>query len=375
MNTIEGRLEETKILGRNAGDHERLFPKFTTAEPSCTGEVEVNGKKLIIWEFSQLEALKPAVLRHRAMAIRDAVGEVNCPPMPSMQTSDLTRWIIHMQNELTQKDMQVTRSGFSRSGIPGAGVPPTFKQEHEGRPILPERVASPRSKPAPFGPRKIDDDHGMEATRDHYNDLLEQKKEFTNAHVQGLSTLRVGGEGRKKINHRSNMECSGVSNANPKGIQSMKDTGEGRRYIRPTDNVGDQKREAEDIERGRASQVQFSQGIQSGRMGGEGRRQITATDHLFSDSGGYPDRSTVPTSLDPEPHIGGERKRHMNPGDHMLNHGTAADIENPHGIGGRRHLSSYGGMPSNGSVGGVHDQYRTSWKKDNSRLKGASMIV
>lgn len=370
-------LEEQKILGRSAGDHERLFPHYTTASAACSGEVEVNGKKLIIWEFSQLETLKPAVLKQRAMAIRDAVGENNCPPIPSMQHRDLTRWILHMQNVLTNSEFQV-----GRAGVNGRGVPPSFKQEHQERPILKQRESSPKSKPAPFGPRKIDDTRGMEATRDHYSDLLEQKKEFAEAKVQGLSSLRVGGEGRKKIQPTDNMVCNGISNADPQGIQSMRMTPEGRRSIQCADHVADQMRELEDIDKGRSSRRSgVAQGIESGRMGGEGMRHIGVADHLFSDGGGgyggYPSNRSimVPSTAEPEPHIGGERKKHMSPMDHMLNHGTAADMQNPHGIGGRRHLGSFSGLPSNGRMSGDHPGYRASWKKDPSRLLGTSMIV
>merc|ERR1719163_1583503 len=104
------------ILGRGEKDHERLFPKYTQAQAACTGEVEINGKILKIWEFSQLETLKVAILRQRAMAIRDAIGEASCPPMPSQQASDMIRWILHMQATLVDQELPLRRNPMQGSG-------------------------------------------------------------------------------------------------------------------------------------------------------------------------------------------------------------------------------------------------------------------
>lgn len=62
--------------------------------------------------FCKRQTLNQSALRKRALAgasasldpsaygpeaIRDAVGEAKCPPLPSGRTDDLTRWILRMQ--------------------------------------------------------------------------------------------------------------------------------------------------------------------------------------------------------------------------------------------------------------------------------------
>lgn len=346
-----------KLFGRGENDHERLFPKYTSAQAASTDEVNVNGKTLKIWQFSQLETLKPAILRQRVGAIRDAVGEANCPPVPTMQTGDMIRWILHMQSTLLDKDVKGCRNAMQ-----GSGPSKAFIQESQGRPILPERAPSPTRQALPFGIRKMQP--GMETLRDHYDELLERKGEFKEVQHRGIATMRVGGEGRRHIQPKDNMENDGVSKAEPQGIQSMRDQGEGRKYLVCKDHLFDQQKEREAMERGVQMQApRPRQGPESMRQGGYNMARLLTSYAPASDPG-----NTQPVD---EQQLGGERKRHMIPEDHMLNSGTADAVEATIGHG-RKHIDTFAGRTQ---MSGTQDNYRATWKQDPSRLMGTSLIV
>jgi len=347
---------DDKILGRGENDHERLFPKYTTAQAASRGEVIVNGKTLKIWDFSQLETLKPAILRSRAMALRDAVGEANCPPMPSAQASDMIRWILHMQSLLAEE-----APGCHRNAMQGSGPPPCFIQESQGRPILDKRPESPERKNLPFGPRKIVGD--METLRDHYSDILGKKKEFAESTPHGIATLRVGGEGRRHIFPKDNMVSDGVSTADPVGVESMKDQGEGRKYLNQRDHMFEQQWELEGVERGVPPQVNRPrQGPESQRRGGQGMGRILNQDD--------PNFALNDDPIVERP-IGGERKKHTTPEDHMLNNGIADAVEVSNGYG-RKHVDNFAGHTK---LSGTQAGYKATWKQDPSRLLGTSLII
>lgn len=336
--------------GRGADDHERLFPKYSVASVAPPDEVSVNGKKLRIWEYSQLEALSVPILKQRMQTIRDAVGEDYCPPLLSSQRNDIIRWILHLQSQITCTEIQPGRRG--------AGVPQHLLRDVEERPITQQRQKSSPTRNLPFGPKKIQ----HEATRDHYDDLLKQKKEFAGFRAEGIQTLRVGGEGRRHLFPQENMDCFGVAASEPKGIQSLKGEGEGRRYLSCVDHL---------VDMGTGGPPPENIGIQSWRPGGEGARHIHPEDCLAL--------GLAPTPSD-EPQIlaGGERKRHIQPKDSMMNFGVADtqpcknEIEAGQGHG-RRFVDQFHG-PS-GAFSGTNPQYSTGWKADPSRLQGGTLII
>jgi hypothetical protein len=203
----------------------------------------------------------------------------------------------------------------------------------------------------------------MDATRDHYNDLLEQKREFAEVPIQGIASNRLGGEGRRHIQPTENMVNAGVSAADPRGIQSMRPQGEGRKYLFQPDHVQEQKRElVEAMERGVPPNMRRPKlGPESIRYGGQDMSRILTPE----------DRSN-PLNRDPvnEQPIGGDRRRHINPENHMINNGTADAVESTIGHG-RRHVDTFAGQTK---FGGEH-RYRSTWKQDPSGLKGTSLII
>jgi len=359
---------EQKLFGRGENDHERLFPKYTSAQAASQDEVTVNGKTLKIWTFSQLETLKPAILRQRVGTIRDAVGEANCPPVPTMQVDDMIRWVLHMQAMFLGKDLGQAQC---RNAMQGYGPSQAFLKESEDRPIVKERSPSPTPKGVPFGIRKMQP--GMETLRDHYNELLERKGEFKEPRQTGIATLRVGGEGRRHIQPKDNMENDGVSKASPLGIQSMREQGEGRKYLVAKDHLFDQQKEREAMERGVPMDApKPRQGPESIRQGGYNMKALLGTYAPGSDpEPPAVDERQLGGRPSDEVQLGGERKRHMMPEDHMLNNGTADAVEATIGHG-RKHIDNFAGRTQ---MGGTQDNYRATWKQDPSRLMGTSLIV
>jgi len=358
---MEAGYGEQKLFGQGANDHERLFPKYTSAQAASMDEVVINGKTLKIWSFSQLETLKPAIVRQRAAAIRDAVGEASCPPMPTMQTHDLIKWILHMQSVFLGKDLK----GGCRNAMQGSGPSPSFLQECEGRPIMNERPISPSPKALPFGIRKMQNELAKQETlRDHYGELLERTGEFKEAQQRGIATMRVGGEGRRHIQPTDHMENDGVSRAGPLGIESMREQGEGRRYLRCKDHLFDQQKECEAMERGVQMDVpRPRQGPEARRQGGNAMSRILTGYAPASDPGNMEKVAEV--------QLGGDRKKHMMPEDHMLNNGTADAVEATIGHG-KKHIDTFAGRTQ---MSGTQDNYRATWKQDPSRLMGTSLIV
>lgn len=339
--------DEGRILGRSHGDSERLFPHKTNAYAAATSEVYVNGKALKIWEFQQLETLSNPVLRQRALTIRDAVGEAACPPVPSGQSAELIRWILHMQAEVASQKFE---SGIPKPGR-GCAVPAPFLQEAQERPIAATRPLSPRRPAAPFGPRTYESDH--KPKRDHYRDLKDQSNEFADAehHINlGIQSRRPGGEGKKHITPSTNMVNLGMSTADAQGIQTMKANGEGRKYLSCKDTLAEHLYDME------------SPAPPARRNPPEPEKHVS---HTRMDAYGVGAPSV-------EPSIGGERRRHQPPPDNMVGVGTSGNTEDPK-TAGRRHLDCFAG--SKATFKAEHDDYRANWKKDPSRLKGASLII
>jgi len=330
--------QDDKLLGRERPDVNMLFPKYTHASAATTGEVVVNGTTLKLWTYAQLEALNVLPLRQRANAIREAIGQDQCPPIPSSQTADLVRWILHMQAELTKEKISEGRSGGYGNGH---NVPHSFAQDSKVRPITSRSEAA-----EPNAPRY---DH--DAARDHYSDLLQQRNEFTQARTEGIVTMREGGEGRRHIPQKDRMVSLGVSDV------AAHTQGEGRRYIGCQDNFAQQSGEAR------------TQGIFSTREGGEGRRCSKQTAQHVSGNSMFQQGCSAPEQ---EPHIGGDRRRHTSVQDHMVNHGTAEIHEEEVKPAGRKYMDGFAGSPYN--HGSSHDQYKSNWKKDPSKLLGTSLL-
>lgn len=343
---------QDEIMGRQHGDAERLFPRVTHASAATTGEVTVNGKTLKLWTFGQLEALNNFALRQRAMAIRDAIGEVYCPPMPSAQPQDLVRWILHVQSELTDVHPQPGRA--NDIGL-GHTVPPAFAQDTKARPISMNRAEPQREQGLPFGPR-AGQDH--DATRDHYSDLKFQRKEFKEAPVQGIQSLRLGGEGRKHLFPKENMVASGVSSSGPVGIQTMKPGGEGRRFIDCHDHLFEQKR---DLEAHGNEPAVPSPRQMSPRCTPNPVRHVSETNMSYQ--GLSEPRVEAP--------LVGDRKRHMQPQDHMMTQGISIGQRDEDIRSGRKYLDSFAGSRTNFRD---TNNYQSNWKKDPSKLYGSSLL-
>jgi len=348
--------DKKEILGRRDGDADNLFPKYTQASVTATGQYLVNGKTINVWTFAQLETLSQAILRQRAKVIRDAVGEDSCPPLPSHQPQDLIRWILHMQAGLAVDSQSAPEETGGRVGMLSSGhmVPKAFAQETSERPIHRTRpeVAVQQQPP---GVRFMGaQEHG--AARDHYGELLSAKEAVDDGVNRGIVSQRTGGEGRRHINPSDNMLFPGVSAADPKGIQSLRSSGEGRRQISCKDSVMEQKRELEC-----SSPLAGVQGAGSpSRRGGAGRVSETSMVRLGVAAGS-------------EGPIGGERRRHAEVPDRLVNAGMADPGEEEMRLRGRRHLDGFGG--SKFSCQEQQQGYQSTWKKDPSKLRGPSQLI
>lgn len=368
--------DDQRYLGQTEGDHGRIFPTFTVAGAACSGEVVVNGKTVRIWEFAQLETLAVPILRQRAMAIRDALGE-RCPPLPSAQRNDLIQWILHMQETLTQRDVPVGRQG--------ANVPNSFKQDSMARPIHDSLRQGRKGEQAPFGPSQ--NQRGSNPTRDNYGDLLAQKNDFAQVPSMGIQSMRAGGEGRKYLKPKDQMLAQGISDVDSHGVQTMKPGSEGRRYAAPQDNIAIQKREQQAILNGERQPEAYNPATEfcgtsaSGhlRSGGEGMRHIGVKDNMALIVGGNQEEfGEMPYQ---EPYNAGNcRRKQIESKDHMVNHGVGDDPRvgsaGPSGYGARpvrTQMGSFNGAVQNFS--GTDNTYSRSWKKDPSRLQGTSLII
>eukprot|EP00747_Dinoflagellata_sp_TGD_P024045 gnl/TRDRNA2_/TRDRNA2_130274_c0_seq1.p1 gnl/TRDRNA2_/TRDRNA2_130274_c0~~gnl/TRDRNA2_/TRDRNA2_130274_c0_seq1.p1 ORF type:complete len:367 (-),score=64.34 gnl/TRDRNA2_/TRDRNA2_130274_c0_seq1:58-1095(-) len=345
---MDGQNREERLLGQTEGDANMVFPKFTSATAVSPSDVTVNGKVVKIWNFAQLENLSVLILRQRAATIRDAVGEQGCPPMPSMQRNDVIRWILHMQAELTQEK--------NATGRVECGVPSSFQQETDENPILPSRPPPKAAgNLAPFGLRKVNAD--VIANKDSLKGVFDEEA-VREANARDIQESRHDPTGRKQTRQellsRHQMLNFGVSDAGMQGIQSLKPNGEGRRSIQCKNNMAEVFSDA--------SQSGYpSYGIQTGRPGGEGRVHIIKGDQMACMGMGAAEK---------EPHIGGDRRKHITPEGHMINAGTSQDI--PVGPS-RRYVDHFKG-PGHGHRG-EESSYSATWKQDPARLKGTSMIV
>lgn len=333
---------------RDPDEAEVLFPRATHAEAATTGEVTVNGKVLKLWTYQQLETLNLRVLKDRALTIRDAVGEGNCPQIPSGHASEIIRWIVNMQATLTQSELQPGRHGMKGT------APSHFLQEQPGAPSAASRHGHAA---APFGPRLT----GARASHDNFHDLKMQRGDFRDAPVLGIESMRPGGEGRRHFGHgnSSNMVAAGVSDAAPAGIQTMRQQGEGRRYLQCDDHMWPEPN-------GPPPGSQMLRGDRSSR---------TALGHVCDSN-----MSAFGVAEPPvEPHIGGTRRRHYDGKNHMMGsvntvHGAAKPhyVTAPSGTGGRRKMDGF--KVGDQSHTDSQQTYNSQWKKDPSRLRGTSLL-
>lgn len=331
---------------RETGEAENLFPRFTHASVTTTGQVTVNGKTLHLWTFGQLETLSASVLRQRANALRDAIGEASCPPIPSSQPQDLIRWILQMQTELTKEAPQAGRVGTTGSVN---AMPQSFVSELQSAPQR-QAGAGRKDEALPFGPRR---GQVHDATRDHYNDLKYQRNEFVEAPNTGIVTNKPGGEGRRHLHQETNMVSFGVS-----GVDVPQN--EGRRYLGCNDHLMEQRKE---LEAGLHNAV-VGRGKGAGPRSADGTASHANNQCSLSCHG-------IPTQQEEAP-IGGERRKHAAVPDRMVNVGVADPGPDESRIGGRRHLDGFAG--SKFSQSQEHGGYQSSWKKDPSKLLGTSMI-
>lgn len=376
--------EDTReIHGRTEGDAEQMFPRYTHATAATTGQVTVNGKTLHLWTYQQLEALNAAVLKQRANAIRDAVGDAFCPPIPSGRPQELTQWILHMQEDLTSVAPKVGRI----NNIPRKScvVPQSFAQDSKARPVggyIEREVHNPNSsqpdQQMPFGRRPGGPCRGA---RDNFHDLKYNLPEAPPSPGSPRSLTKHGPSrfddpmlqknecaGRKHYQHggRDNMQGMGVSEA--EFAQNV--TASGRKVIGCHDNLMAQQKHLEAVQDGRYV-YPAAPDVPSPRSGLEPVRHVSET-HM-----GTVGRSEACM----EPHIGGERKRHIGVQDSMLNHGTsdAGAILGTHAASGssqgsgRKYLDGFKGQ--NNTFSGKHTDHQSTWKKDPSRLHGNSLLV
>ncbi|CAE7878021.1 Ovca2 [Symbiodinium necroappetens] len=335
------RQVEGEILGRQDGDARKLFPTYTHASPAATGEVSINGKVLQLWTFSQLETLNQSALRKRALAIRDAIGEAACPSLPSGRCDDLTRWILQMQEQLTNEKPEQGRSGGYGTGH---FVPRSFAQE--------TKEMEQRQKVAGDLPTSRSVAEEVNACRDNYKDLKMQQNDFKEDPRLGIQTGRAGGEGKRHLFPKQNMVTHGVSAAEPQGIASLRPTPEGRRYIPTVDNLMEQKRENEARERA----------LMAGGAAGPAPVNRPAN-HISEDHMAH-----FGCTNEDEPSLGG--RRHANkPRDHFIGAGTWETTEAVHG---KKYIDGYQKMDNHA---GRQDTYRTSWRKNPTKLLGSSMLV
>mmetsp|Transcript_119715 Transcript_119715/g.233057 ORF Transcript_119715/g.233057 Transcript_119715/m.233057 type:complete len:371 (-) Transcript_119715:256-1368(-) len=348
-------MDKENILGRHHDDSAKLFPRFTHASAAVTGEVVINGLTVKLWTFEQLESLSRAVLRERAMVIRDALGEDGCPPIPSGHSQDVIRWILQMQSQLTNQEPTL---GRSRGHGTGHEVPLAFAQDHKERPITREREApAEKGSPVPFG---IGRGHEHTATRDNFGDLKYQRNAFKDPPNLGIQTMRPGGEGKRHIPAKHNMVCCGVSEANVQGIETLKASGEGRRHLACNDHLMEQKRDM--LKETQASNVPVKSCSQ--RAGVDPVRHVSES-HMSAQGLAEP---LV------EAHIGGDRRRHANPPDRLVNHGTSAPEQDVTlRTTGRKYLDGFAGPRS--EFRDAHSSYQSNWKKDPKKLLGTSMLV
>lgn len=343
-------VQGSTILGRTEGDAELIFPIRTNASAACVRDVVVNGKTLLIWEYAQLESLSPDVLRQRVLSIQEAVGAENCMPMLSKQTSDVIRWILRMQCELTGDTVEVRRNA--------AGIPQWLAQEDARRPLCTGALRRNPSCLMPFG-RKLTSPHDLDAARDHYGDMVHRKREFAGEQVLGIESQRVGGSGRRHLQPSTHMECHGISSSCPLGIETLRECGEGRRHIWPKDTLQEQAVENDALLKGEAAVPTPSaprrRRAENDTFLGRGVRSLMHSSRA--------DVQAQEVSLF-------DRKRHIECVDHMVNDGTADSEtwDNP----GRKNQDAFSRHNLARSRGRA-SEYLTTWKQDPSRLLGRKL--
>lgn len=353
-------------LGVPRGAMEEVFPRISCAEPAAQEEILVKGRPLQLWNYKQLEFLNTAGLRQRVLELRDRLGAERCPPLPSMQRDDTIRWILHVQGNLTGKDMRF-----------GYGAPRSVVREDARRPfkeVPPHEPQHGSQIPFGLGPGlpKVNKDH-LEV---YFDGPLVDRDDIA-WRGEGIETLHPGGEGRRHIQPTDHMLNEGVAdNLNgyaEEGIETLRHGGEGRRHIQPKDHFVNEGT----VYRGPGYAGQ--EGIETVRPGGEGRKHIQPPAHMLAEGFAALDPGHhLVTDRIADVHVTGDRKRHIGVPDHMINVGTAnrqpekneAEAGQMHG---RRHVNYFTG-PQLGGAGEREVYHPGHWKRDPSRLGGNSMI-
>eukprot|EP00933_Yihiella_yeosuensis_P008396 TRINITY_DN11380_c0_g1_i1.p1 TRINITY_DN11380_c0_g1~~TRINITY_DN11380_c0_g1_i1.p1 ORF type:complete len:410 (+),score=90.24 TRINITY_DN11380_c0_g1_i1:218-1447(+) len=390
----ERPVQEGEIMGRSHGDADKLFPRYTHASAATTGEINVNGKPLKLWTFTQLESLKSTALRQRVLAIKDLLGG-DCPALPSGQPADMTRWIIHMQEQLTNQQAQESRFGGYGAGNVNV-VPTSFARETEERPISPKAAASPDANEVARSAEEGQERRAMKMR--HLRESCDQEQE----EGRGIVSGRYGGEGRKHLSPRQHIVQNNV-------VDGQEAPG-GRRYIPCRDNMFHQQAELEamqqpgwkpfneqqrslrraapDAETHAAAGRQSggypkAQGAQASQSPAAGMAACGYGSETGPGGAGSPQRAVWESHLwggnevgpeNVEMPLGGERRKRPDPNcrkDHFINPGVAA--------GGEENARS--GIKVDYNRGQVNqfrerqNTYRSTWKQNPSHLLGSSMLI
>ncbi|CAE6926787.1 Ovca2 [Symbiodinium natans] len=258
----------------------------------------------------------------------------------------MTRWILQMQEQLTNQKPEQGRSGGYGTGH---FVPRSFAQETQEMATQRQKVDQRVDSDLPTSRSNAE---AVGASRDNYKDLKMQQNAFKEDPKLGIQTGRAGGEGKRHLFPKQNMVTHGVSSAEPQGITSLRATLEGRRYIPTVDNLMEQKKENEARERA----------LMAG--GASGPAPVNRpSNHISEDHMAH----FGCTNTD-EPAAGG--RRHANkPRDHFVGAGTWETTEAVHG---KKYIDGYQKMDNHA---GRQDTYRTSWRKNPQKLLGSSMLV
>lgn len=323
------------IPGRREGDAEKLFPKYSHAAAAVTGEVLIGGKPLKLWTTAQLETLSAPILRQRAIAIRDVVGEAQCPPMPSGRPAEMVRWIMQMQSELTNEAPQHGQAGYGA----GHSVLQPFTTQNAERPDT-----AFRAPPSPLQPASR---HGADltATREQFHN----QQEYEQGPAHGVSSGPPD-RAKKHILPKNNMDAAGISTIGEVGIGSLRAGGEGRRYFRPEDHIMAQKQQM--------VQGYPSTASRPARPTSPGKH---VSDSSLTSPGVIHDEAV-------EAPIMGDRRRRVERPDTI----TGAVQQDPRG---RKYLDCFAGARPQFKSPEEGQSYQSTWKKDPVKLKGSSLII
>jgi len=350
---------------------ESNFQKFTTASPPPLETIEVNGAKLHLYGYRQLEFLSHKALRSRMLEIQYAFSKAGIEvPLPPSARSDeeMIRWILGSQAYFTEgvirEDTLINRFGTPSYFIKGSMIEKMCERE--------QRHITPKPRRKTSDPNQ-DNMVGVPG----YSGQVQEEMEDWRVHDKPRGDVMFGdlpryvGHGKRRLSQPEH-HMNGVPTGNSCDRRSSPDKVGSRRYIGTATHLDAGLCPTQDYSETKKRSCSPPNNY-VGRANPHSREdyyKAEGLEHPWVKYGGEP------TEIEYRPITEGRKHNTNQFQSSMINCGTSEDSKKRNEqVPGHGHGPKYVDPFFKTSVAGsgTQNNYRTSWRTEPKSLSGTNM--